>query len=189
MNENIDLTKILKDCPIGWKFYSSVYGEVEFLGILYDYVSLNELENRRSFPNIQKQRYPIQLMADSGECCISRGGRYRYGVGECVLFPSKDQRDWSKFTAPWYKKERFDPKTLKPFDKVLVKCASIYNSNLVWRVGLFSYFHVEDDSIRVYTLGSDDNSPNSYIIPYNDNTKHLVNTTEEAPEYYRYWEN
>ena len=53
MNENIDLTKILKDCPRGWKFYSSVYGEVEFLGILYDYVSLNERENGRSFPNIQ----------------------------------------------------------------------------------------------------------------------------------------
>ena len=30
MNENIDLTKILKDCPKGWKLYSSVYGEVKF---------------------------------------------------------------------------------------------------------------------------------------------------------------
>lgn len=30
MNENIDLTKILKDCPKGWKFYSSAFGEVEF---------------------------------------------------------------------------------------------------------------------------------------------------------------
>lgn len=27
-----------------------------------------------------------------------------------------------------------------------------------------------------------------YCIPYNDDTKHLVNTTDEAPEYYRYWE-
>ena len=33
MNENIDLTKILKDCPKGWEFYSSVLGEVEFEGI------------------------------------------------------------------------------------------------------------------------------------------------------------
>ena len=33
MNENIDLTKILKYCPKGWKFYSSVYGDVEFLGV------------------------------------------------------------------------------------------------------------------------------------------------------------
>ena len=27
-----------------------------------------------------------------------------------------------------------------------------------------------------------------YCIPYNDDTKHLVGTTEEAPEFYRYWE-
>ena len=30
MNENIDLTKILKDCPKGWKFHSSIYGKVCF---------------------------------------------------------------------------------------------------------------------------------------------------------------
>ena len=27
-----------------------------------------------------------------------------------------------------------------------------------------------------------------YYIPYNDDTKHLVGTTDEAPEFYRYWE-
>ena len=179
MNENIDLTKILKNCPIGWKFYSSVYGEVEFLGILYDYVSLNELGNTRNFPNIQKQRYPIQLMTDSGEYCISRRGRYRYGVGECILFPSKDQRDWSKFTAPWYKKERFDPNTLKPFDRVIVR-----NHNGEWKCATFSHIKDYDSSYRYdccYMIYR-------YCIPYNDDTRHLVGTTEEAPEYYRYWE-
>ena len=30
MNENIDLTNILKDCPKGWKLYTPLYGEVEF---------------------------------------------------------------------------------------------------------------------------------------------------------------
>lgn len=172
MNENIDLTKILKDCPKGTKLYSSTFGQVEF-----QYIKSNSM-------------YPIVIKLENGviESIASDGKIFNDYNGECIIFPSKDQRDWSKFTAPWYKKEKFDPKTLKPFDKVLVKCTSIYNSNLVWRVGLFSYFHVEDGSIRVYTLGSDDNAPNSYIIPYNDNTKHLVNTTEDAPEYYRYWE-
>ena len=33
MNENIDLTKILKDCPKGFKLYSAVHGEVTFLSI------------------------------------------------------------------------------------------------------------------------------------------------------------
>ena len=33
MNENIDLTKILKDCPEGFKLYTPLFGEVEFKGI------------------------------------------------------------------------------------------------------------------------------------------------------------
>ena len=190
MNENIDLTKILKDCPMGWKFYSSVYGDVEFVEIYSKPVLCNPRPREDEWlgQEIHDSEHPILFDADGFEHRVSSRGEMIKGCGECTFFPSRDQRDWSKFTAPWYKKEKFDPKTLKPFDKVLVKCTSIYNSNLVWRVGLFSYFHIEDDSIRVYTLGSDDNAPNSYVIPYNDNTKHLVNTTGEAPEYYRYWE-
>ena len=30
MNENIDLTKILKNCPVGTKLYSPIYGEIYF---------------------------------------------------------------------------------------------------------------------------------------------------------------
>ena len=33
MNKNIDLAKILKNCPKGWKFYSILYGEVEFISV------------------------------------------------------------------------------------------------------------------------------------------------------------
>ena len=36
MNENIDLTKILKNCPKGWKFYSPLFGEVDFQKIRND---------------------------------------------------------------------------------------------------------------------------------------------------------
>ena len=67
---------------------------------------------------------------------VSSEGKYLYSTkGECILFPSKDQRDWSKFTAPWYKKERFDPKTLKPFDKVLVRDSH----NDTWTCKFFSH--------------------------------------------------
>ena len=34
MNENIDLTKILKDCPNGWEFDSGVHGDVKFITLL-----------------------------------------------------------------------------------------------------------------------------------------------------------
>ena len=30
MDKSIDLTKILKDCPRGWKFYSTIHGNVKF---------------------------------------------------------------------------------------------------------------------------------------------------------------
>ena len=37
MNENLDLTKILKGCPEGTKLYSSVFGEVSFVSMdIYD---------------------------------------------------------------------------------------------------------------------------------------------------------
>ena len=184
MNKNIDLTKILKDCPKGWKFYSSVYGEVEFVGIL-------------SIPSIQRilqkdslflsendlRNYPIQFKAYDTIYRVTSGGNHIKGMGECTFFPSKDQRDWSKFMAPWYKKEKFDPKTLKPFDRVLA--ASMVDGR--WVCDFFSHIGKSiRDSDRLYVgtgFGAYDR-----MIPYNDDTKHLVGTTEEAPEYYRYWE-
>ena len=33
MNENIDLTKILKDCPKGTKLYTPIWGYVTFIKI------------------------------------------------------------------------------------------------------------------------------------------------------------
>ena len=165
MNENIDLTKILKDCPEGTKLYSTIFGDVTFYCI--DKIA----------------EYPIILTTGIvSRCSISANGKYyvEFG-GECTLFPSKDQRDWSKFTAPWYKKEKFDPMTLQPFDRVIAR--STLNSK--WRCTFFS--HLIDDERRVLKcITSDYSYP--FCIPYNDETKHLAGTTEEAPEYYRYWE-
>ena len=97
---------------------------------------------------------------------------------EVMLYPSKEMRDWSKFTAPWLKKERFDPKTLKPFDKVLGG-----DYGLKWGVDFFS--HTCNDEYHPYRCVG---NIYKYCIPYNDDTKHLVGTKEEAPEFYRYWE-
>ena len=167
MNENIDLTKILKDCPKGTKFYSILYGEVEFISV-----------------NSKNDSYQIvlkELRRNSITFVDSKGRYFHEYNGECTLFPSKDKRDWSKFTAPWYKKEKFDPKTLKPFDKVLVK--DRYSQ--CWRCNLFSHTETEYPMFRVNTILV---GHFYYCIPYNEDTKHLVGTTEEAPEFYRYWE-
>lgn len=165
MNENTDLTKILKNCPKGTKLYSSTFGEVEFQYI------------------VQGALYPIVIKLKNGvaEKLTSNGVLFSNYDGECVLFPSKCQRDWSKFTAPWYKKEKFDPNTLKPFDKILAR-DYLHGK---WTCGFFSHIVVFDDACK-YNVGE---ILYTMCIPYNDDTKHLVGTTEEEPEYYRYWEN
>ena len=168
MNENIDLTKILKNCPKGFRLYSIVHGEV-------------------TFSAIENGRYPICVLTDNNNSTAyySSNGKIYVTRGECILFPSKDQRDWSKFTAYWYKKERFDPKTLKPFDKVLIR----NDKNFTWRINIYSHKNNNDNNYHdkrypyVCITGE-----YSFCIPYNDETKHLVGTTEEAPDFYRYWE-
>ena len=163
MNENIDLTKILKDCPKGTKFYTSVWGEASFERIL-----------ERGF-------YTIGIDTLSGYKYLTEEGHYTNADdAECILFPSKDQRDWSKFTAPWYKKGKFDPKTLNAFDRVLVR----NYKTTKWRCEHFSHFDGGNYNPCIASGCS-----YRFCVPYNDDTKHLVGTTEEAPEYYRYWEN
>ena len=77
------------------------------------------------------------------------------------------------------KKERFDPKTLKAFDRVLVKDSE----SLTWKINMFSHINNKAEYPYCCLL-----SFYKYCIPYNDETKHLVETRDEAPEYYRYWE-
>jgi hypothetical protein len=82
--ENLDLREILKDVPRGTKLYSIAHGYVEF-----ETVNSND-----SFP-ITCHKEGIQL------CLFTKEGKYyTYDDGECILFPSKENRDWSKFKSP-----------------------------------------------------------------------------------------
>lgn len=162
MNENIDLTKILEGCPVGTKFYSTIYGKVSLMRV-YNNTDL-----------------PIVIITGQGLIGLTSDGRYfsQYD-GECILFPSKDQRDWSKFERFWDKPkvEKFDPKTLQPFDKLLVRphpCAH-------WRPDFYAF----KINATVRTIGGCDSR---MCIPYNDDTKYLVGTTQDCPKYYKWWE-
>ena len=169
MNENIDLTKILKNCPKNTIFYSSIY----------EYVTVRITITNKDYPI---SLYKSSVNGDFFLCRLTKEGKYNNQFnGECTLFPSKEQRNWSKFTAPWFKKERFDPKTLKPFDKVLVSDVDL---KLRWKVDFFSH----ETGANFYPYQCTGNLY-GYCIPYNDDTKHLVGTQEKAPEFYRYWEN
>lgn len=259
MNENLNLVEILKDCPKGTKLYSSVFGEVEL-----DHIDI-------------RANYPIVIILkdlDVRECLTTEGTLFTEYDGECILFPSRENRDWSKFkhtcefkdgdilsyqckglnnrsiyiyryhkrfntsyyvalsgddefridnTGKWalnvyndtarfateyekkklfqaikdngYKwnaetktlekliKPKFDPKTLVAFDKVLVRLTK----DCIWNATFFSHY---DKEVNWGCYPCVTTSCKSYdkCIPYNDETKHLLGTSEEAPEYYRYWE-
>ena len=163
MNENIDLTKILDGCPEGTEFYSTVYGEVKFVNIDCSFMR----------PIIVRDNFTGNLRH------ITSGGRAVCGCGECTLFPSKDQRDWSKFKRFWDKPkvEKFDVNTLQPFDKVLVRD----NSLSKWRPDFFG-FPIQNENYIICA-----SSFWYQCIPYNDDTKHLLGTTNDCPEYYKWW--
>lgn len=75
-------------------------------------------------------------------------------------------------------KEKFNPKTLQPFERVLVRDGD----KELWACVLFSHYTAE---VYPFVCG---NTSYMCCIPYDEETKHLVGTNDEAPEYYRYWE-
>ena len=161
--KELNLCEILKDCPEGTELWSDNYGIVKFVNVDTEWDTPIRVKLTNGF---------IARYTEEGWC----DKRF---PASCLLWPSRDCRDWSKFTAPWLKKERFDPKTLKAFDRVLVKDSE----SLTWKINMFSHINNKAEYPYCCLL-----SFYKYCIPYNDETKHLVETRDEAPEYYRYWE-
>lgn len=84
---------------------------------------------------------------------------------------------WNAVTKTLEKveKPKFDPATLKPFDQVLVRDALTDK----WCIGFFEKIDTEEPKY--------DTAFSSYrhCIPYNDETKHLLDKAEMEPEYYQ----
>lgn len=81
MNENINLCEILKGHE-GEIFWSPLYGNVKLLSASYD------------------ENFPIRIeeMNEARRALLLSNGHYsEYDEGECLIFPSKDQRDWNKW--------------------------------------------------------------------------------------------
>ena len=164
--QKLNLCDILKNCPQGEMFWSPLFGDVKF----------HDINQKRNF---------INIALDNGVTWnINADGTISFGnvtSPEIMLYPSREQRDWTKVKYE-PNKERFDPKTFKPFDKVLIRNAEIN----YWRCSLVSYIVNLRGKYSFVCIGS--SSYDNYCIPYNDDTKHLVGTNNEAPEFYRYWE-
>ena len=86
-----NIAEILKNCPRGTKLYSPICGECEFSKIAYD-------DDHIEVIACDKSHRFFSFYDD---------GRYIQDIGECLLFPSKDNRDWSKFGKLKFKKGDF----------------------------------------------------------------------------------
>lgn len=77
MGKEINIAEILKDKPQGTKLYSLTYGDCSYQGYTGDFGIECQSQNGVQFN-----------LDEYGKYCIE---------GECILFPSKEMRDWSKF--------------------------------------------------------------------------------------------
>lgn len=82
--EKINIAELLKDCPKGMELYSPLCGKCVF-----DRLNMGTI---------------ICKKQNTQEITFTSEGYYMIPVFdncECMIFPSKDQRDWSKFQRPF----------------------------------------------------------------------------------------
>lgn len=91
----MNIAEILRGVPKGTKLYCPIYGNV----VLYEINSKNQI---------------VIITPDSILVNLNEEGKWTKN-GELMIFPSKENRDWSEF-----KVEDYNHKYFKPFQKVLV---------------------------------------------------------------------
>lgn len=72
METKINIGDILKDKPVGLKFYSNTFGYISFNGVHKDKVYF--------------------FSEDTNAHSVKPNGKM-YNGGECIIFPSKEMRD------------------------------------------------------------------------------------------------
>lgn len=82
--EKINIAEILKDCPKGMELYSPLCGKCVFDRVNFGTIICKK-QNTQEITFTSKGHYMLPVFDDC----------------ECMIFPSKDQRDWSKFQRPF----------------------------------------------------------------------------------------
>lgn len=77
MEQKLNIAEILKDKPVELKLYSSTFGYIKFNGVHKDRVYFSS--------------------EDTNVHSVKPNGKM-YDNGECIIFPSKEMRDWEKFS-------------------------------------------------------------------------------------------
>ena len=150
--KTLNLCEILKNCPLGTKLYSPILGEVMFIRI----------EKGLHFPILVKKA------GDASRFSFTEKGHYvSFEDAECLLFPSKENHNWSTFQVPKPK-----PK-FKPFDQVLVRD----EVGQKWGARHFANYSDNEDYPYECTNGVE----YAQCVPYEGN-EHLYNTNYDVVE-------
>lgn len=149
----MNIAEILRNCPKGTNLYSPIFGEVKLVGVDKKYITCRT--------------------SDGFEDSFQYDGKYmaKYHDAECMLFPSRDQRDWSKFGMSDQATDQKQETELKPFDKVLVRD----RDDRKWGCDFFCHL---GDKEGVFVCIS---SWWRQCIPYEGN-EHLLGTTKKTEE-------
>lgn len=144
-NSDINIADILRDCPAGTPLYSRIAGKVEF----------QQIEERPGInhPIILKPVCQNTSPGDRKLFSLTPTGRFDvvFPNGECVLFPSLEMQDWTKFfrrgdvvvseklgvTAvfeEWDSEDYTDFRTTVEYDK----------ENDIWGIKLYELFNTLD---------------------------------------------
>lgn len=83
METKINIAAILKGKPKGTKLYSTIHGKCSFEAVTDEIFKINFCTSKFG-------------LTQTGECTLIKFGNM-FDNGECVIFPSNEMRDWSKF--------------------------------------------------------------------------------------------
>lgn len=154
-NNKIKIAELLKDAPAGTKLWSNAFGDV----------TLKEIDFSLDSPIIVKMPNTIIYWVLHEDGTQTRGNN-----ADCILWPSKDHRDWSDFKLPKAHTE------FKPLQYVLVP---YYHH---WRLDQYSHYINESGShVLMSNLSLNENEYS--ILPYKDNEDLLG---KEITDEYRY---
>lgn len=165
----MNISELLRGCE-GEKFYTLDLGEMTLL----------EVDKYDDIIFIKEEEY-----YGRGRRCIyvfNSDGR-KHEEGECLVFPSKTQRDWTKFNKDEFC-TKFRLEKFQTGDEVLVRNCD----KEIWKKRIFS--DVTDyNGVRAALAGRSIRNEYYFLqcIPYNDDNKHLLKTKKMPNEYYIWW--
>ena len=158
MNEDINIAEILKDAPNNTRLYSPIYGIVRFDRLRTDNKTI-EVSVDNTYKHFDY--YGRAIWHNLSDVMLTGE--------ECLLFPSKDNRDWSTFKTPW------KHKYFEPYQKVL--CVADNNHDCeVWSADFYSHY---DKSTFEHYLVSGFVKADDEVIPYEGNEDKLGKTVKE----------